>query len=282
MYKRGVITDEVSQDLDVVIGLMRRYGIQGAEIRTIWNTRVDQLAPHQVRILRDRLSAEGLVVPALATPFFKCDLGDAQAYREHLDVLRRSIGVAHELGTAMLRTFTFWRTEPRPSWEPIVDAYQEPADLARRAGVTLGIENEGSCSVGTGAELDEFLTALASPHVRGIWDPGNAVAEPGYPDGYERAKRWCPHVHLKDLRVEPDGSTTAALLGDGNLDVRGQLAALRRDGYTGFVSLETHWRPQQLSEEQLRRPGGEQFSAFGVEATSACFERWDRIERDLA
>jgi sugar phosphate isomerase/epimerase len=281
MYTRGVITDEVSQDLDVVVGLMRRFHVTGAEIRTIWNTPVDKLSAGQVQRLRQRLDAEGMMVPAVATPFFKCDLGDAAQYHEHLAILQRSIDVAHGLGTPLLRVFTFWKKAPLQNWDPILEAYQEPIAMARQSGVTLCIENEGSCYIGTGAELGRFLRQLDAPEVRGIWDPGNTVAEPAFPDGYAHVRGLCPHVHLKDLKVQPDGRAKSAPIGDGDLDIKGQLQALLADGYSGCISLETHWRPQQLSESLLRLPGGEQFSAFGEEASTLCFQRWDEIEASM-
>lgn len=281
MYTRGIITDEVSQDLEVVIRLMQRFKLMGAEIRTVWNTRVDQLSSVQVQQLKQRLDAEGLIVPAIATPFLKCDLGDANQYQDHIGILRRSIDVAHALGTTLLRVFTFWRTEPLSSWDAILEAYRVPIDLARQNGVILGIENEPSCSVGTGAELGRFLRLLNVPEVRGIWDPGNTVGEPAFPDGYTQVRGYCPHVHIKDLKVQPDGQATSVLLGDGDLDIRGQLRALRDDAYNGCISLETHWRPQKLSESLLRLPGGEQFSAFGEEASALCLQRWDALEASL-
>jgi sugar phosphate isomerase/epimerase len=281
MYTRGVITDEISQDLETVIAVMRKYRATGSEIRTIWNTRVDQLSDEQVTTLRRRLDDEGMSTPALATPFFKCDLGNPDEYAEHLEILRRSIGIAHRLGTRFIRVFTFWRKAPLSGWDQILAAYQEPIDIAAKGDVLLCIENEPACYVGTGAELGVVIRALSSPVVRGVWDPGNTVAEPGYPDGYAHVRGLCPHVHLKDLKVQPDGSAVAVKVGDGDLDIRGQLLALRRDGYNGCVSLETHWRPRQLTPDALRLPGGAPFSTSGEEATSLCFERWDEIEKGL-
>ncbi|HEY8742014.1 MAG TPA: sugar phosphate isomerase/epimerase family protein [Chloroflexota bacterium] len=281
MYTRGIITDEVSQDLEVVMRLMRRFQVTGAEIRTIWNTPVDRLAASQVQQLNQRLADEGLMVPAVATPFLKCDLGDAAQYQEHLEILRRSIDVAQALGTPLLRVFTFWRKTPLKNWDPILEAYRQPIEIARQNGVVLCIENEPSCYVGTGAELGGFLRLLNVPEVRGIWDPGNTVAEPAFPDGYAHVRGLCPHIHIKDLKVQPDGHATSVLLGDGDLDIAGQLQALLADGYSGCISLETHWRPQQLAEALLRLPGGEQFSAFGEEASTLCFQRWDALETEL-
>jgi sugar phosphate isomerase/epimerase len=67
-------------------------------------------------------------------------------------------------------------------------------------------------------------------------------------------------------------------VGEGDLDVRGQLAALANDGYTRFVSLETHWRPAApLAEATVRLPGGRVFSENAAAATIRCLQNWDNI-----
>ena len=90
------------------------------------------------------------------------------------------------------------------------------------------------------------------------------------------------HVHLKDCGTNPEtGKLEWVVLGAGEIDIRGQLAALRADGYDGYVSLETHYRRTKLSEEVLRLPAGEAFSESGAQATYECLEAWDRMEAEL-
>jgi sugar phosphate isomerase/epimerase len=77
-----------------------------------------------------------------------------------------------------------------------------------------------------------------------IWDPANALVagETPFPEGYAKlpASR-IAHVHAKDCRVT--GHTPEWVeLGTGSIDWTGQIAALHRDGYRGWFSLETHWR----------------------------------------
>ena len=48
------------------------------------------------------------------------------------------------------------------------------------------------------------------------------------------------HVHAKDCHME--GLTPVwGPLGTRAIDWKGQIAALLRDGYEGYLSLETHW-----------------------------------------
>jgi sugar phosphate isomerase/epimerase len=77
-----------------------------------------------------------------------------------------------------------------------------------------------------------------------IWDPANAsiLGETPFPDGYAKLPPdRIAHVHAKDCSVKEHKPTWGAL-GEMGLDWKGQIAALVRDGYTGGISLETHWR----------------------------------------
>ena len=42
-------------------------------------------------------------------------------------------------------------------------------------------------------------------------------------------------------------------MGAGTIDWAGQFRALRKDGFTGALSLETHWRGAGTAEESTRR-----------------------------
>ena len=284
MYRRSVITDEISQDLDDVLDVARAFHLDGLEIRTVWNTRVDLLSNSQVSELRAAVDAAGLVIAAVAPPFYKCDVDSPDERAQHLEILKRAIDVGERLGTHLVRTFTFWRKYPLEKiWARLIDAYAAPIEIARASGALLAIENEYACHVGTGRELARFVAELAQPQARSLWDPCNAFfvpdAERPFPDGYQAVRDQIVHVHLKDA-ARPNGSDRPSLtpVGEGDLDVRGQLAALANDGYTRFVSLETHWRPAApLAEATVRLPGGRVFSENAAAATIRCLQNWDNI-----
>ena len=57
-------------------------------------------------------------------------------------------------------------------------------------------------------------------------------------------------------------------MGTGSADFVGIFKKLIADGYSGAVMLETHYRKNvELTEEQLKRPGGNAFSAGAYEAS---------------
>src|ERR687897_881091 len=107
MFTRAVITDEISQDLDLAAAMIRQFGLQQMELRTAWDVRIDNMTPEHLQRVRDIAAQHGLGIVCLATPFLKCDLGNAEEYEDHLHILRRSISAAHFLGAKVIRTFTF-------------------------------------------------------------------------------------------------------------------------------------------------------------------------------
>ena len=281
MFTRAVITDEISQDLDLAARMAREFGLDQLELRTAWDVRIDNMTTAELDRVKRIARENRLGIVCLASPFLKCDLGNDAEYKEHLEILRRAINAAHTLGAKIIRTFTFWKKGELPEhFDQIVRAYAEPARIASGEGITLGIENEHACYVGTGHEAADMIEAIGSPAVKAVWDPGNAYwtgRERAVPDGYERIKPHITHVHLKDVILQgAGGQPEATVLGRGEVDIPGQLARLVRDGYAGCTSLETHYRVKaHLSEDAVNRPGGSAFSEGGEEASRLCLEAWN-------
>lgn len=266
--KLSVITDEISQDLEHAIRVMQEYGVTGAELRGLWNVNIADIDDATARRAKKLLDANGIQVSSIASPFYKCDLfeeeGEAKGplhlatprdLSEQMDLLYRCIDLAHFFETSIVRVFAFWkRGNLTPEIEKrIVDAFAEPVQVAEREGITLALENEHACFVRTGVEAARVVRAVGSPHLRVCWDPGNAfcAGETPYPDGYEAVRDLLVHVHVKDA-VRHNGEVTFVVVGEGEIDYGGQFEALRRDGYRGWVSLETHARIDGDAEQASR------------------------------
>jgi sugar phosphate isomerase/epimerase len=66
--------------------------------------------------------------------------------------------------------------------------------------------------------------------------------ESPFPMGYEAVKDFVTHVHVKDAAVRPGAAKPEwTVVGEGQIDYKGQIAALRAAGYSGYLSLETHY-----------------------------------------
>ncbi|MDO8586655.1 MAG: sugar phosphate isomerase/epimerase family protein [Armatimonadota bacterium] len=258
--KLSVITDEISLDLAHALDVMREFGVQGAELRGVWDANIADLPAEKVKQARSVLDDKGFVVSAIASPFFKCPLTDdeegetgrthlaaTRSLKDQLDLLQKCIELARIFETNLIRVFAFWKRGPlTPEIEDrIVEAFAEPVRIASDAGVVLALENEHACYLGTGAETAKVLARISSPSLKAVWDPGNAffAGEDPFPAGYDAIREYVAHVHVKDALRNSAGEDQFVVVGEGTIDYRAQFAALKDDGYRGFISLETHCRP---------------------------------------
>jgi sugar phosphate isomerase/epimerase len=256
----AAITDEFSLDLDTALDAMAKIGMTGAELRLIGDRNMIDLSDTEVTDVRRRVERRGMHVLSIASPVLKCVLPDAPPIDERLEqdvfgsaytiddqprLSKRAFEIAELTGAKIIRVFSYWRTTaPEQCLDRIVVALKDLADRAAERGLIIAVENEQACNVATGAETGRLLAALDHPALKALWDPANAsiLGEIPFPDGYSKLPpARIVHVHAKDCVVSGYTPTWGAL-GEMGIDWRGQLAALKRDGYRGAISLETHWR----------------------------------------
>ena len=266
----SVITDEISMDLGHALDVMKEYGCTGAEIRSAWGANIGDLTDEQTDEALRLLDKAGLEVCCLASPLFKCELVDvagqsvgnthqatARTAQEQMDLLKRLHKRANQFGTNMMRTFAYWRRgELTPQVEDAIAAGMADAiKYAEDNGIVLLMENEHDCYLSTGAETARFLSRINSPALRACWDPGNGffAGERPFPEGYNAVRNFVAHVHVKDAELLASGKYRFIVAGEGEVDFKGQFAALKADGYKGYVSIETHYVPYGGTPEQGTR-----------------------------
>jgi len=287
MFKLAVISDEVSQDFQTVVDVSAEYKLNGVEIRSVWDKPPQDLNDEDMAKMKAILDTAGVQVAGIASPFFKCDIDNEQERREHLDILKKCIEMAHFFGTNIVRGFAFWKTgRTEELWDTILEYYREPVRIAEGEGIFIGLENESSTSLYNAKLTARFIEDVDSPNVRAIWDPANETyAEGGetpYPDAYNRLKAKMIHCHAKDSAPNPEGILESVPVGTGIVDWKAQIKELLDSGYEGYLSLETHWRPKKaLSEDLLNRPGGAAFSEAGEEASRVCLDNILGILKEL-
>ncbi|HKM80002.1 MAG TPA: sugar phosphate isomerase/epimerase family protein [Candidatus Acidoferrum sp.] len=267
-FKLGVITDEVTQDLEKALAWAKGYGLEWVEFRNVWGKYITEFTPDEVQRAKDLLAKYGLRVSVLDSAYFKTTLpgttskfaegkGDfaANEHEKQEALLERAFARAKDFGTDKVRIFSFWRVDdPKTVFERIAKELDRTAAIAKREGVRLVLENEFGCNVATGAESAVMLNAVKAPALGLNWDPGNAYAAgelKPFPDGYallDKKRMW--HMHLKD--AEGTG-TNWRPIGGGKIDYLGQFRAILKDGFTGTMSLETHYLNAAKDKEASSR-----------------------------
>ncbi|MCS7110683.1 MAG: sugar phosphate isomerase/epimerase [Ignisphaera sp.] len=247
------MSDEISQDFEHALKVIRELGAGYVELRTLWNRYVVELSDVQIHDIKSLIDRYGIKVSHVCSPTFKIYINDEVGYREHLAILRRAIEISKFFNLGYTRVFTFWWQGSLDLYiDKIVEKFQPAIELAEKEGIFLIIENEYSCFIGTGSELQQFLEKLKSKWVKVLWDPGNAffARETPYPYGYNKIKDHVLYMHLKDASVE-NGKFVFKPIGKGMIDYEGQLKDVINKGI--ILSLETHYTPRSGSKEEGTR-----------------------------
>lgn len=258
--KLGVITDEISQDLEEALSFLAEYKLRYCELRQVWGKNLMNLIGAEVERVRTLLRKYDMRVSNLASPIYKYDLPEMPAPKSEArdtfqaeftdadteSLLKRAFQIARVLGTNVIRIFSYWRVEDPKKAGPFVrERLARGAALAAEHNMILALENEHTCNVGTGEELGRMVRDVGSPHLRAVWDPGNAalLGETPYPEGYAAVRGLLAHLHVKDLKLDREAAKFVWVpVGEGLIDYRGQFKSLFEDGYAGTISLETHYR----------------------------------------
>jgi sugar phosphate isomerase/epimerase len=268
----AILGDEVSQDLEDVVRLCVQHGFEGVEIRSVWGKSPLELGPEDCRRIAATLQEAGLEVANFAPPALKSELPRTASERARArDGLARSLERAEWLGAPSVRVFSFYH-DGQPNPAAAADEMHEAfVGCAPPAGCTVLLENGMRTNNPNAETTAQLLAALDGSEVEVLWDPGNAWfsgwdRQP-FTVGYELLRDRIGYVHVKD----PVGSSGYTRLGDGDLDWGGIIDRLSADGFSGWLSLETHWRPDRvLSQRERDVPHGEGFSTGGYPASDEC------------
>jgi sugar phosphate isomerase/epimerase len=260
LYPIAAITDEFSPDIEVAVRSMQEIGMTGAELRMVFGKNIMDLSDEELDRAIAICKGAGQEIISIASPLLKCVLPNApdadprfqhdifaskHTFEDQPRLTERAFQIANRTGAKIIRVFSYWRTvRPQECFDRIVTALRALADKAAQHNVIIGLENEHACNIGTGAEAAEVFKALDHPNLKLVWDPANAVVggEKAVSDGYSKLPvNRIQHVHAKDCTMDGHKPNWCRI-GDGVVGWREQVDALERDGYKGWISLETHWQ----------------------------------------
>jgi sugar phosphate isomerase/epimerase len=232
--------DEISPDPRAQLDTLAAESISHLELRSAWSVNVADFTDQQLTAFRAAVDAAGVHVSAIGSPIGKIPV--AAPLAPELDRMRRVADVAGELGTTLVRVFSFFI----PPGEPperfrglVIDRMGALARIAEERGLVLAHENEKQIYGDVPDRCADLITAVGSSALRATFDPANFVqcgVRP-FSDAYALLRPHLVYLQVKDA-LAATGEVVPAGQGDGEL--RQTLAALRDSGFAGFVSLEPH------------------------------------------
>ena len=266
-FKLGVITDEVTQDIFEAAAFCKRYGLQCMEVRSVNDHSPFDFTDQDIADINAAAKEYGLTVCAISAPLFKCDFDDDAAIALHIENFEKCAQRANQIGAKMIRGFDFW--DSGIDIQKRAEKYKKITEICEKYDIICVIEADPSVHSNTPQLTAQLAKEINSPYVKVLFDPGNEIWVTGKAsdDAYDAVKPYLAHIHIKDADIiddKPDG----VKIGTGLVDYKKLFSRLIADGYSGNVMLETHYRKNvELTEEQLKRPGGSMFSLGAYEAS---------------
>ena len=236
--------DEIDDDLDTQLRLLRELGIGHLDPRSAWGVNVLKLDDAQVAAVKDACERYSISVSCIGSPVGKSLI--TEPLEKELSNLERAFQIAKALNTTRIRIFSFYppdegaRGQQEPYLKESISRLSCMAEEAQQKNMLLLLENEKGLVGDTPERCQAILKTVDSPNLRFLWDPANfvvvGVARPTE-RGWPLLGAYIAYVHVKDALLA-DGTIRPAGQGDGQ--VAELLARLRGSGYRGFLALEPH------------------------------------------
>lgn len=171
---------------------------------------------------------------------------------EQVDIIRRGVDMAVELGAKVVRVFAGDLAEgisfdDARGW--IVDGLRKAAEYAEKHGITLALENHGKLA-GRSQQVIGIIQDVGSQYLKSTIDCGNFLLVDEDPkEAIANLASYAGHVHFKDFRPYREGDTQAyealsgkkfvgTIAGEGSVDLKKALSDLKATSYQGWLSVE--------------------------------------------
>ncbi len=265
-----------------IYSMAKDFGFSGIEMRglggNIFSVHAAPFKPENLEATRAQLKRLKLEICCLSSG---CALRFGERHAETIAELKEYIALAAALGTPYIRILGDLTAEPTTDFddELVIGPMKELAPIAEAAGVTLLIETNGVYSHTD--RLADVLARIGSDNVAALWDLNHPYRFGGE-DPQTTVKNlgaYVKHTHIKDSVVNPDGSISYKIMGEGDLPVDAFMQALRSVNYEGYISLE--WLKQyspELSDAGIVFPHYAHFMQqyLGTEAHSGRLQQNNR------
>lgn len=292
--KITTINDEISNDLDEVIGFLKKCGLKYVELRTVKKKNLIDYSLSEVENIRETLFKNGISVSAFASPLFKWypynSNGESQekidtfGFNPHLqgkakrEYITKAIAVAKVLGTQNIRLFSSLRS-PSARYSFISDPlFSFALDEAQKSGVKFLLENEPPCYIHKMSDIKKVARKFSSQNL-GIWfDIANfyKIKEQVFRKDLEELKDSIGYFHLKDF----DEAGKYVPFGEGIINYKRIISDIRsvfKDADI-FLSIETHVRsdPKGATERSfltLNKSLSEKRVGYGIVGCGQVFDK---------
>lgn len=241
-FKLAAFADEADSKLENQIAALVKNGIRYLEIRGVDGENVSDISTDKALKIRQKLTASGLAVWSVGSPFGK--IGIDEDFAPHLEKFKKNLETAEILGAKHMRIFSFYvpKKGAEKYSEEVMSRLEKFQSAARGSDILLCHENEKGIYGDTAHRCEEIHKNF--PEMKAIFDPANFIQ-----CGQETKTAWeilAPYVeylHIKDALA--DGTVVPAGEGLGNIpylleNYRGEILTVEPhlSVFSGFENLQ--------------------------------------------
>jgi sugar phosphate isomerase/epimerase len=243
----GVVTDEVSEDLEEALSMCRDWDIDRVELRQGAEGRFPNFTDAELRRVEAAIR-EGGEVTAVSPGILKGTVADTERLdRELEEILPRTIEAARRLDCSRVIVFGVRRAEEPPSdaRARVLRCFERAAETAADAGMTIAIENEPGFWIDDPERSARLVEAVDHPALTLNWDPANLHWGGQRPTraGFEAVRPHLGNLHVKDYTPN-DPDVPWRPVGEGVTPWGDILTWIVEDTDLAHVTLETHYTPR--------------------------------------
>ncbi|NMA47810.1 MAG: sugar phosphate isomerase/epimerase [Lentisphaerae bacterium] len=238
--------------------MAKELQLEGVDMVTLYG--------HSAREIRNMAADHDLPIVAYTFPAGEMGKDSEQERQIGVDKAKVGIDTAVELGAPVVMIPPGPPADCRDAKrcrDNYIKGLQKIADYALQAQVILTVENfPGQYSPFVTA--DDFLAARAEvPGLMLTFDNGNAASGEDVAASFTKVAPYVVHAHFKDWKIRTDPAEgwrlmrdgryyQAALIGEGNIDQKATIAAMKKAGYDKYINVEYEGNAYS-GEEAMRR-----------------------------
>ncbi len=231
--------DEIDASLDKQLEVIKKLNIQFIEMRGVNGKCIVDYPLSDVHDIKRKLDQHNVRLSAIGSPIGKISITDP--FEDHFALFKHTVEIAHIMETQYIRMFSFFMPKdeaPENYRDEVLARLDQFVQYAKDNDVILLHENEKEIYGDTAPRCLDIMKHFYGSHFKAVFDFANFVqCRQDTLEAYEMLKPYIAYVHIKDAIWE-NGKVVPAGMGDGNLKTI--LSGMKKDGYSGFLSLEPH------------------------------------------
>ncbi len=239
------VTDEISMDFEEAIRVGTGEGVFHYELRTIAGYRFPDYPPEIINLVKKYKDRYSLNYSAVSPGIFKRALSQLKPDNT-IDCQESKIfHLAHLFEVERIIIFAYTDCKTEDGYQRMIEDIRQFVKKAKKEELTVSLENSPSTCCRSHEDLLEIVKDVGENDLHINWDPANSMPG-GYGDHkslYQNIIRYMDNMHIKDVIIEADSNIKYVPIGEGIIDYKAHIKELKRHGYKGCLTVETHCKP---------------------------------------